>query len=986
MPDTLLKELLFQYPFRRYQQQILDRIDLLDPKDQQFHIVAPPGSGKTAVGIELIRRLGSPAVVFAPNSTIALQWRKQVSLFLPEDKKYLLDQIVSTNPKDLKLINIFTYQLISSSDQESDLLNLEAEKIWSANLIENRLVETQGQAAGRIQTMRKKQAAIYAQEIGKYRRVAKNNFLANPSAQIETILHQNARRLIDNLVAQGVKVIVLDEAHHLLDYWALTIKCLSQRIGQPHLIGLTATPPHSASTQEKENYLGLLGEIDYEIPTPAVVKEGNLAPYQDLLYLCEPTAQEKTFLSNIQLKFEEFITQLASEPTFNNFIASEFDKIETQDDWRSYFKILPALSVALVKLLIAKKISIPPQVIIIPEMRQDLTLDDWSVLLKIFSLNYLKMSSDQDHQDLLGNIKATLRMFGYIMTESGVQSNRSPTDLILTFSQAKQQGVIEILKQEQVNLQDQLRCVVITDFEKMNLSSFKKVKNVLDPDAGGAVGIFKTIVHTPETTALEPILITGTSVLVDADELTVIVSAMKVWEKEHKYKLGISHQTTEFEKIIQIVGSGPDWRTSVYVQMITDLFEQGVTRCLVGTRGLIGEGWNSLRINTLLDLTSVTTYTSTNQIRGRALRLDPTSPDKLANIWYMACLDTRYERGDQDLKRVIAKHEHFYGINESGRIIKGAKHIDENLVLTLITTGFKYLLPEVHNRQMLKKSSQRKKVFEQWRIGEAFENVELAGISMNQRRLNFKTVHSIKDSAGALTFSALESLVGIAAWYLQNTYNLLTFPQLAAWSPQLLQVAPIFLLVVIQVHVGYRFKTIYHKVMTQIPVDAYILDIAVAALESLKKLKLVGAAAYTAHLEVYTNSQGRTHIEISKIDAASSKVINNVLSDIFSPVVDQRYLISRSLDRMPLGLLTPLWWLGYSILSLLKRTKPTFHPVPDIIAINKQRSRVFAREWQKYVGGGNLVFTRSQKGSELLMQLRQHNSHEFEKMTYETWQ
>ena len=77
-------------------------------------------------------------------------------------------------------------------------------------------------------------------------------------------------------------------------------------------------------------------------------------------------------------------------------------------------------------------------------MKSDISLDDWSVLLKKFSLDFLKLSSDEAHQNILSQIKATLRMFGYVLTESGIKPHRSPTDLIFSFSKAKNKAVVEI--------------------------------------------------------------------------------------------------------------------------------------------------------------------------------------------------------------------------------------------------------------------------------------------------------------------------------------------------------------------------------------------------------------------------------------------------------------------------------------------------------------------------------------------------------------
>ena len=123
-------------------------------------------------------------------------------------------------------------------------------------------------------------------------------------------LHPNARDLVDRLVAHGVKTIVLDECHHLLDHWALVIAYLEVRLRaaavQPTLIGLTATAPSPQDATGFENYSALLGEVDFEQPTPAVVKEGNLAPYRDLVWFTEPTAPERVFL----MRNDELLTAL----------------------------------------------------------------------------------------------------------------------------------------------------------------------------------------------------------------------------------------------------------------------------------------------------------------------------------------------------------------------------------------------------------------------------------------------------------------------------------------------------------------------------------------------------------------------------------------------------------------------------------------------------------------------------------------------------
>ena len=52
----------FQGVWRDYQQRILDQLDILK-KDQKIHIVAAPGSGKTTLGIEIIRLVNQPTLI-----------------------------------------------------------------------------------------------------------------------------------------------------------------------------------------------------------------------------------------------------------------------------------------------------------------------------------------------------------------------------------------------------------------------------------------------------------------------------------------------------------------------------------------------------------------------------------------------------------------------------------------------------------------------------------------------------------------------------------------------------------------------------------------------------------------------------------------------------------------------------------------------------------------------------------------------------------
>lgn len=61
--------------WRPFQQRVLDLFDAsVQAGNRRFHVVAAPGSGKTMVGLEMLRRLDAPALVLCPTLNIRDQW------------------------------------------------------------------------------------------------------------------------------------------------------------------------------------------------------------------------------------------------------------------------------------------------------------------------------------------------------------------------------------------------------------------------------------------------------------------------------------------------------------------------------------------------------------------------------------------------------------------------------------------------------------------------------------------------------------------------------------------------------------------------------------------------------------------------------------------------------------------------------------------------------------------------------------------------
>ena len=98
-------------------------------------------------------------------------------------------------------------------------------------------------------------------------------------ATLSDRLHENGRELVERIRASGRVLLVLDESHHLLQVWGRLLRELLEGLPDAWVLGLTATPPGVMTKDEAALADALFGPPVYEVSIPAVVREGDLAPF-----------------------------------------------------------------------------------------------------------------------------------------------------------------------------------------------------------------------------------------------------------------------------------------------------------------------------------------------------------------------------------------------------------------------------------------------------------------------------------------------------------------------------------------------------------------------------------------------------------------------------------------------------------------------------------------------------------------------------------
>ena len=108
----------FKGNWRDYQARVLEEMDQ-HFGDGRLHVVAAPGAGKTVLGLEVVRRIGRPALVFAPTITIREPWAHRLCpLFLDTPP---ISEAISRNLANFRELTLATYQALDSLRRGEEL-------------------------------------------------------------------------------------------------------------------------------------------------------------------------------------------------------------------------------------------------------------------------------------------------------------------------------------------------------------------------------------------------------------------------------------------------------------------------------------------------------------------------------------------------------------------------------------------------------------------------------------------------------------------------------------------------------------------------------------------------------------------------------------------------------------------------------------------------------------------------------------------------
>ncbi|KPM31077.1 ATP-dependent helicase [Croceitalea dokdonensis DOKDO 023] len=858
----LLSALNFSLVWRDYQQRFLAHFKE-HITDNHLHVVAPPGSGKTILGLEMLLRIGEPTLVLAPTLTIRNQWKNRLITFFNQNREY---SGISLDIKKPNLLTFSTYQSLFS------------------------LHKSFGEAAD--------------------------------------------QQLLAYVNQHNIKTLVLDEAHHLKNGWWKSLFAL-KAIPNLTIIALTATPPYDSSAHEIERYFKLCGPIDDEIAVPDLIKNGDLCPHQDYIYFSRPQESEIRYIVAYREKIMVFLNGILEHRGFIEFIKNMPMFIDPQNHLEEIYKDPAFFSAILIYLKDAGEVIHEAKLELLGFGKDDVSFPsfgyEWAeVLLQKIVVD--DRESFATRETLLEPIEKNLRAIGVLEKNRINFIGDANLYRNLASSPSKFESIYAILDEASTSLQSDLKAVVLTDFIRKEYLTFKG-KDTSGLSKIGVVSIFQYLLAKSQL---------GHQCAVLTGSLVILPNAAITYFKQCLGNEGLKLDGVVSSEAHQSIRVRSGIKNKM-VAAVTKLFEEGKIRILIGTKSLLGEGWDAPSINTLVLASCVGSFVSSNQMRGRAIRIDPNTKQKVGAIWHLVCLDPTVKDGGRDYAMMKQRFQAFTGVS-----LQGKPYIENGISRMQLPEKWDDVSDVSNmNNNMLYIAKAHYNLRQRWQTAIANGEYLVQELRVPFARETSFGKRNRLNAVNIVKYLLVQIIAGIGLFLPEAMVKNWTVLLRKGWLGMVyIILAGIFL--------GFgpaTFKALktYFLFGNQFKRSRKIASVLFNYLKASGQFTSVDTIT---GIVANQKTNGTYSIYLDGANQHDGSLFISYLETIIAPIDNPRYLIT----------VTSFFkrFLGYR----------NYYPVPQEIGRNKKEASTFFKLWQQEIGGSKLWFTRTVGGRKLLLKAR----------------
>lgn len=671
-------------------------------------------------------------------------------------------------------------------------------------------------------------------------------------------------------------------------------------------------------------YIDMCGEIDEEITVPELVKEGSLCPHQDYVYFNYPTSEETKEIRAFEDKSHKLLEELMNDITFQKTIQTHTCLFQ-QPDLDTLLDKPQYLSAVLI-FLEEKGLSYPKQYqeILGYQKLEKMSLKWMEILLQglLFDDHDSYVISEEYQEQLLKRLKSQ----GFIEKNQVLLQMNQAIEKMLVKSVGKCESIKDIVFHEYGCLKQNLRLLILTDYIRKEYE--KAIGNeTMDVHNLGVLPFFELLRREALT-------------LHQDIKLGVLCGTMVIIPKHAKERLTqmIDHPSQlSFDSvgcIDEYVKVNIHGDQHFIVDAVSQLFEEGYMQVLIGTKSLLGEGWDSPCVNTLILASFVGSFMLSNQMRGRAIRTFIKDPQKTSHIWHLVCVDPQMAKSiqgleaSQDFQTLSRRMEHFLGLHYQNDVI-------ENGIERL--TAIRYPLTKhnikITNKEMFKLSQDRTLLKQRWdRSLAVYDQIEV--VDENQVQEKMITAVILNDAIRKLIILIVGGLLGMVLMMvfipLTGVQNIFVFLMMGLY----LGIFLIGIGLVSKKVIMYKNPLARLKICGDGILNALRATNQLESYQCLVKTELVGVY----HVIYLAGGTGHDKTLFAKC-----------VYEFFDAIDNQRYILYQPIKQNQMD--------GYFV-------------IPEIFSKRKEDAEIFAQYMRNYIGKYQAIYTRSLEGRKILLKGR----------------
>lgn len=510
-----------------------------------------------------------------------------------------------------------------------------------------------------------------------------------------------------------------------------------------------------------------------------------------------------------------------------------------------------------------------------------------------------------------------------------LQINQAIEKMLIN-SIGKCESVKEIVFHEYASMHDDLRLLILTDYirkeyERSLGDETKDVNNL------GVLPFFEQLrrAAVKKKSPIRLSVLCGTMIIIPSEAKEAL---LRIVDKPEKIVFKEISNLDDYVKV-EVVGN-----RHFITGAISELFKQGYMQVLIGTKSLLGEGWDSPCINSLILASFVGSYMLSNQMRGRAIRVFKDEPNKTSNIWHLVCvkpkekLTDQYDYGDsEDYQTLARRMEHFLGLHYDLDTI-------ENGILRLSAIKLPFSASNVKktNKEMLKLASKRDVLKSRWDKSLAIYN-KIEIVDEVEVKEEIVPVVLFNDALRTLFIVIISGIIGAVI-------GLVILDSLSLEAVISYMLCAFYIGIIVLV-----FLVSIKKVFTLANPLGRLAVFGNGIREALEKTNQLDSYNSRVETDCYMSIYAICLLGGTGHDKA---LFARCVNEFFATINNQRYILYNPKRKNKLD---------------------CYFAIPDCFAKRKEDAIIFAKYMEAFIGKYEVIYTRNEAGRKILLAARIHS-------------